>query len=74
MILSAVEFSLYTNFVRGVAQNRPINLKPSPVDFCRNFLTFGHQKRANSLKKHRRYVHFDFGSQLSDLKIKNYLN
>jgi len=52
MILLAVEFSLYTNFVRGVAlnANHLINLKPSPIDFWRNFLTFRHQKQVNRLK------------------------
>ena len=59
MILSAVEFSLYTNVVRGVALNAyKSSNQPSPIDFWRNFLTFGHQKKGQSLEKHWRYVNF----------------
>ena len=50
MILLAVEFSLYTNFVCGVALNAYKSSNQLETFSNRNFLTFGHQKQVKRLK------------------------
>jgi len=68
MILSAVEFSLYTNFVRGVALNA-YKLSTQLETFSNRFLAnFPYRpyiwtpETGQSLEKHWRYVNFDFVS------------
>jgi len=53
MILLAVEFSLYTNFVRGVALNAyksSNQLETFSNRFLAKFPSFRHQKQVNRLK------------------------
>ena len=50
MILWAVEFSLYTNFVCGVALNAYLSSNQLETFSNQFFLTFGHQKQVNRLK------------------------
>ena len=79
MILLAVEFSLYTNFVRGVALNayKPSNqLETFSNRFLAKFPYIQTPETGQSLEKHWRYENFDFGSQFQkkgNLKTNNYL-
>jgi len=79
MILSAVEFSLYTNFVRGVALNAyklSTQLETFSNRFLANFPYIWTPETGQSLEKHWRNVNFDFVSYFQkkgNLKINNYL-